>query len=512
MFGMFGRLLGRSTASAAAGPCETFGEVEVPRAVGDEILQATPERRSRVRAIRDRLEYLSKDEKVHLIDRVLSRFAIFVFDLPASERYHHARRFGLLDHSLEVAWKTVLKLSETSFRISQDPLLNHKERPAWIYSGLLAALGHDAGKVLDYDVALPDSRDRWEREREPLAAFCLRNGLTETGPLLWLFQEGRGEHGHKGHAHEVLSRILTPEAGLYLGTRLTRIFEHYAPWATGVAPRVPPDPIRRLLEVVRHYDQESARLDSLEKKERVSGPPVMGGKAASEAEVPKTQLPAPPAECQKEPSLQPKRSAREETASYPEPPDVPALDPAPPHPEAAIVAEAPAPTRAAESEGDTGPIFSKRRGDPGEVGRRLEVEFEPVRLLDTLRRMISMRRLSRNGLFTDVYVRPDFVWIIFPRAFRRLAHLLLLPFDRRIEYRCRRAAALLPGVLPLDPGSPLVPIHTSAECRIVRAIRMRSQSLFSERDLANLGYAVQEVTVRPGEYRSLVVAGNAVDP
>jgi hypothetical protein len=45
----------------------------------------------------------------------------------------------------------------------------------------------------------------------------------------------------------------------------------------------------------------------------------------------------------------------------------------------------------------------------------------------------------------------------------------------------------------------------------VRAIRIRSQSLFTERELSSLGYADHEILVRPGEYRSLVAAGKILD-
>lgn len=482
MLGFLSQLLGQNGASSPSGPTERFGEIVLPRALGEEILRATPERRARVSAIRDRMEHLPKAEKSDLVDRVLGRLALFAFDLPASESHHHAAPFGLLDHALEVAQGTLLKLSETSFRVSADPLRNHRERPGWIYVGFLAALGHDLGKILDCEVELPDGSARWAAAKGPLVSFCRRHGLTGTGSELWRFREGRGSHGHKASCLEVLSQILPPEAALYAGDRLSRFFAHYTLYDPAHPPAPAPEPLQELIDIVRHYDSRSAHANY---EDRRKGNPQPTSKNAA----------APT----------PSKADDLPTVSQPR------AEPAPGVPKAPARDEAP-PAAYSQDEDPAAPAFSDRRGDPAEIARRLDAELAPAKFLDTLRRMILQRRLSRNGLFTDVYVQADYTWIVFPRACRRLALIVRVPFDRRVQHRFRNALTSLPGLEPLDPEHLLVPIASSSEDAVVLSARVRSGSLFSEDELRKLGFSTFEIHPKPGGFRRLVVAGRTVNP
>ncbi len=492
MLGFLGNLLSGGGSPASDSLSERFGEIVLPSALGEEILRATPERRTLMAAVRDRLEHLPKAQKSDLVDRVLARFALFVFDLPASESNHHAGPFGLLDHALEVASGAVLKVSETSFRVSADPLRNHRERPGWIYAAFLAALGHDLGKALDCDVELPDGSGRWTATQGPLAWFCERHGLLGTGPELWRFREGRGSHGHKAKGLEVLSPILTPEAELYVGERLSRFFEHYTLYESGHPPAPAPVPVQDIIDVVRHYDTRSAQLNYRQRRE-------------ADAEVPR----------EKNEPIASAPGAEKEALHAPDAVSAPA---------ASILESAHELPGVSKTEGNlqvpatldgdsaTAPAFSERQGDPVEITRRMETELAPAKFLDTVHRMILQRRLSRNGLFTDVYVRADYTWIVFPRACRRLALILRLPFDRRIQHRFRKALLSLPGLVPLDADRPLVPIASPSEDAVVQAARVRSGSLFTPEELRKLGFSTFEIHPKDGAYRKLVVAGRTVNP
>jgi hypothetical protein len=89
--------------------------------------------------------------------RVIAKLRALVGDLPASADHHHSDRFGLLQHSLEVA----LKMMEESNAIPVGTcpptgLLSDVDgsgnRPRWQYLCFLAGLCHDLGKLFEMDV------------------------------------------------------------------------------------------------------------------------------------------------------------------------------------------------------------------------------------------------------------------------------------------------------------------------------------------------------------------------
>jgi hypothetical protein len=82
--------------------------------------------------------------------RVMAKLRDLVGDLPASADHHHSSRFGLLQHSLEVALKMLEEFEKTLladvppdlavFNTAADPLQTQ-------YLYFLAGLGHDLGKL-----------------------------------------------------------------------------------------------------------------------------------------------------------------------------------------------------------------------------------------------------------------------------------------------------------------------------------------------------------------------------
>ena len=105
---------------------------------------------------------------------LLRQFAAFVFDLPASDdsaknpkcKYHHARTFGLLDHSLEAArWALTepIPFALRMFPISAVRLM-----------GFFGALTHDVGKVRRLHVIQRGTQATWNPDLEPLSDFAAR--------------------------------------------------------------------------------------------------------------------------------------------------------------------------------------------------------------------------------------------------------------------------------------------------------------------------------------------------
>lgn len=451
MLGKLGALIGLRARPEEGALVEAFGEVRAPRALGLEILRGTPSRRNCVQGIRDALASMSREQKDELVDRVLARLALFVFDLPASERNHHAGRFGLLDHLLEVAFHTARELSGPAFVVSPEPQIQHREGPLWAYGGVIAAVAHDIGKPLDLEVAAPGSSERWDPMREPLKCFCDRHGLAETGPELWHFRPGRGMRSHDRAIPQLLPLVLPPQVDEFLGPRLGSILralseEDWAetPGIQGIACEV--------VRVVRRIDQAMSMEDQTDcpvgtPEDSTSGPSV-----------------APPAPPETKAVL-PEVEAEE--VSY-----VP-LD----------LWEEPVPRPKVE------------KGDPVEAAKKLDATLEPSRFLELLRRMIVRCRLPRNGLYSDVYVRPDYVWLVLPGALRRTARINHLPFNSAVLERMVAALGSSPQVEPSGPRRVPHYIRTRPDSEAFRAVRVRREGFLSDEDLFQLG--LHEFEIRP---------------
>lgn len=473
-------LLGRKDRSDAGSRVETFGESRIARQVGEEILRATPARRNHVQGIRDRLSSMTREEKEELVDRLFARVALFVFDLPASEANHHSGRFGLLDHLLEVAHQAVREASSPAFSVSPEQSTNHREKPLWVYAGLVAALAHDIGKPLDLEVTAPGSGKCWDPKMEPLRLFCDRHRLSETGPALWHFRPGRGLRGHEKHIATLLPLVLTPEVAEYLGPRLPAVVGAMttgAEWKLADGRRLP---AQEIVRIVRRVDESSSRKDVAEVKAPI---PVVARSLPLKLavlvpiQVPEQQsLPFPPV--QEEPvRVDPPVTVEEEPLCIP--PDF--------RPE-------PIPEKSA------------RRWDPTEIALRLRAELVPARFVDTLRRMILSRRLSRNNLCTEIYVRPDFVWLIVPRALRRVALINQLPWEVSTERGMVEALRASSLVVPESPRRLKVFVRPMPGGPSYEAIRIETRGFLSDDEVKRIGvygYEIQALDLVP----SLVMGG-----
>ncbi len=486
-------LLGRKGRTDSAYRTETFGQTRIAREKGEEVLRATSERRNHVQGIRDRLSSMTREEKDELVDRLLARVALFVFDLPASESNHHSGRFGLLDHLLEVAHQTVREAAGPGFRVSPDQSTNHREKPLWVYAGMVAALAHDIGKPLDIDVTAPGSGKCWDPKAEPLRLFCDRHVLRETGPELWHFHVGRGLRGHEKHIGTVLPIVLTPAVLEYLGPRLAAVVE--AMTAPGewkpVGGRA--HPAQDIVRILRRIDQSTSQEEL----------------AAGKVSVPEPVRPGP---------LKPtvlRLVPVPEQQSLPFPP----VKAEAPRPGASVVAgglAAPAhrATERVSEDEEEEPLYvpddyqpesvpdpNNRRGDPTESALRLQAELDPPRFMDTLRRMLLARRLSRNNLCTETYIRPDFVWLIVPRALYRVARFNRLPWDTDTERAMLRSLRGSSLVVPVTARRLKVFVRPRPGGASYQAIRILTQGFLSPDELKRIGvfgYELQALEHQPG--------------
>ena len=136
-----------------------------------------------------------------LLKHVLARFFPLVYDLPASERHHHRWRFGLVDHSLEVALGTLFRISTAARR--SDAVAQ------FVAPTLAVALFHDLGKLFDVIVEDQTSGQRWNPLVESLSSFLNRPERNTSNSVRTSWRRGRGFMGHPGQ--DQLLRMMTPE-------------------------------------------------------------------------------------------------------------------------------------------------------------------------------------------------------------------------------------------------------------------------------------------------------------
>ncbi len=113
---------------------------------------------------------LSGGDEGRLLAPLFTRFARWVGDLPASERNHHARPYGLLDHSLDTARLALLQWERHADALDRIAPPAPDQLTLWLAAAAATALLHDVGKVLEFDVQ-GSSGDAWDPVEEPQDAL-----------------------------------------------------------------------------------------------------------------------------------------------------------------------------------------------------------------------------------------------------------------------------------------------------------------------------------------------------
>lgn len=174
-----------------------------------------------------------------LLKGIIDQFLPLVYDLPASEKFHHHWPFGLLDHCLEVAVDTLKSIA---------PAARQNEAIAQLIGPTIAvALLHDVGKVLNVAIEDPLQHTYWEPHAESLVSFRSRRQDHEQKLLRTQWRYGRGVKDHPGEVHLVLD--LTPKEWL---TQVMSLFVRYAArfHLTGcIPPRAPLEYLAHAIEI-----------------------------------------------------------------------------------------------------------------------------------------------------------------------------------------------------------------------------------------------------------------------
>ena len=184
--------------------------------------------------------------------RVMAKLRDLVGDLPASADHHHSSRFGLLQHSLEVAVKMLEEFEKTllpdahpemaPFNIEADPLQTQ-------YLCFLAGLGHDLGKL--FDIELVAGERRWSPLNQTYTEF-LRQVKRE--PILeWNKKRVRG--GHARFSPWLMHHLLSPADVRFIG--LERLPELITA-LTGTHTADQPTPLARLVSTLDRRSVEQA--------------------------------------------------------------------------------------------------------------------------------------------------------------------------------------------------------------------------------------------------------------
>lgn len=452
---------------------------------GKQLILSDPVRRDILVQLKNLQIGIPQDERSALVDPVLIRFAHYVVDLPASERNHDSRPYGLLDHSLAVGLAATRQLVRPSFRSSEDPTINHREQPIWAYAGFLLGLLHDAGKVFDLEVILKDRIPAWDPLSGPLSTFLEQHGRDASGPDSWRWIKGRG-NGHVDKLADVAPRLIPPRSKIFLGRRwedLLAVFQ--ASYKTGKEDWRR-GPAGRVAAAVRNADEELA----------AAAMPAEGSQQAEVAggsEVVTANPTAPTGDAQTMTSIHPANAAStdapsvssDEKLSTKALAQAPSASPCPP-----------AVNSTGKSQGAQKKPFHLRQISVRDD--RIESEMKPDKILEAVRSLLRAGNISRNSRRAELFVRQDYIWLKYPEALKRLFEEKNITWSSKLSDRLEHELLKLSHIATENPKSPLV--YAFLEPRDKDSmifVRLSTKGLLPEEELANLGYWPHEMRIQP---------------
>ena len=444
-------------------PVERFGRTFVKRSRGAELLASCPKRKGWSQGIRDHINLGPQYPKEILIDRVLVRFALFVGDLPASEKDHDSGPYGLLNHSLEIAYEVVMALSKPGFKSSPDPVVAERERPAWVYAGFLAGLLHDVGKVFEIEVTTGDGEGelnpaRWNPRVQPLVAFLESRGMKIAYPEHARFRPGRGFGTHERTGALLHAVVLPPSVIEFAGLPLTQVVEAYIEKSVMQDDQHLPEGARRVSETISNIEGRH-RIQT----RKATHHPQASTKGVPEPEKMKAPGPGP------------------EVKPPPPPKPVP---------------------RAGRSVPNPAP--KKNDSDSDKL-------MEPRALLEAVGRYIGSGRNSRNTNNSNVFIRSDWTWLLFPQGLIDVLTWHQIIYDKH-EHPSKILQALSKSGQAFEqvPGSPKTLIRPRPECGQGKwAVGIQTSALFSPEVVQSLGFWPYEVGPLKPTTAELTAVGRA---
>ena len=154
-----------------------------------------------------------------LVEDIVKRYIEFCHMIPASEDHHHSTTGGLLLHSLEASVESLRWAKEKDPRITGFVDIDAKVKPVMIYCAWLAALLHDAGKMMrDISVDAVEVLDKrnnlvkphtaivsWHPARESLIEWAKQYRVASYSVN---FLKGRIHQRHNIDSSQILQPIL----------------------------------------------------------------------------------------------------------------------------------------------------------------------------------------------------------------------------------------------------------------------------------------------------------------
>lgn len=220
-----------------------------------------PEVDEACRLVAGRMKRAGFEDLLPFFASLVFRFARWTWNLPASERHHHAFPFGLLIHGIETVERAVAVGAPTLRPFA----------PPWQMATLAFALYHDCGRLFDVEVSDPSGRV-WNPLEEPLTDFC------GPGPTRFAWRPGRGLDRHEYRNRLLFPRLL-PEG--YGGQVLKPLDD--AAYAYVHRDRLPLDILGLtpvcVAGIVSWADQRSAKADHHRRQKAALKVPAPGGHA-----------------------------------------------------------------------------------------------------------------------------------------------------------------------------------------------------------------------------------------
>lgn len=168
---------------------------------------------------------LSQEELDKYLLPTIRRLAAMVHLLPASAGYHHKECGGLLEHSLEVAWKAAQNGKRAYF--SDDPANPNKaeNQRKWLLATVLGALCHDCGKVLS-DVVVRDAALTGDKY-PAFTGTSLAEWLEGKGcRRYYVYWKGNGKE-HENQLVHLYRDLIPVETNRYLGDMISGDLAEY---------------------------------------------------------------------------------------------------------------------------------------------------------------------------------------------------------------------------------------------------------------------------------------------
>lgn len=168
---------------------------------------------------------LSQEELDKYLLPTIRRVAAMVHLLPASAGYHHKECGGLLEHSLEVAWKAAQNGKRAYF--SDDPANPNKaeNQRKWLLATVLGALCHDCGKVLS-DVVVRDAALTGDKY-PAFTGTSLAEWLEGKGcRRYYVYWKGNGKE-HENQLVHLYRDLIPVETNRYLGDMISGDLAEY---------------------------------------------------------------------------------------------------------------------------------------------------------------------------------------------------------------------------------------------------------------------------------------------